>query len=76
MAVGSPSNPKWVEHWLNKVEHCTSHLEGVSLDPFGPQKKGIWGPQNPPKITFFGPWAQKKEYYQDIEDDNANDKDI
>ena len=27
-AIGSPSDPKWVEHWLNMVEHCISHLGG------------------------------------------------
>ena len=52
-ATGSPSDPKWIEHWLNMVEHYTSHLGG-EFGPFLPPKNGIWGPPEPPKITFFG----------------------
>ena len=54
LALGSPSHPKWVEHWLNMVLHCTSHLGG-EFGPLLPPKNGIiCGPQNPPKMTFFG----------------------
>ena len=28
LAIGSPSKPKWVEHWLNMVEHCQTHPGG------------------------------------------------
>ena len=37
-AIGSPSDPKWVEHWLNMVEHCTSHLGGWVWTPLAPKK--------------------------------------
>ena len=48
----------------------------VSLDPFGPQKMAFEGPRTPQKLPFLAHGLKKKEYYQDIEDDNANDKDI
>ena len=34
LAIGSPSSPKWVEYWVNRVEHCISH-PGGQLWPFG-----------------------------------------
>ena len=60
LAIGSPSNPKWVEHWLNKVEHCTSHLGGWVWTPMAP-KKGHLGAPEPPKNYLFWPMGSKKK---------------
>ena len=36
--------PKWDEHWLIKVEHCTSHSGGGGgFEPLLAQKNAIWG---------------------------------
>ena len=53
-AIGSPSDPKWVEHWLNMVEHCTSHLGGWGWTPLAPQKWHFGAPE-PPKNDLFWP---------------------
>ena len=53
-AIGSPSNPKWIEHWLNMVEHCTSHLGGWVWALFAP-KKWLYGTPGAPKRARFGP---------------------
>ena len=53
-AIGSPSDPKWVEHWLNMVEHCTSHLGGWVWTPLAPQKWHFGAPE-PPKNDLFWP---------------------
>ena len=54
-AIGSPSDPKWVEHWLNMVEHCTSHLGGWVWTPLAP-KKWHFGAPEPPKNDLF--WSK------------------
>ena len=53
-AIGSPSDPKWVEHWLNMVEHCTSHLGGWVWTLFAPKKWHLGAPE-PPKNDPFWP---------------------
>ena len=47
--------PKWVEHWLNMVEHCTSHLGGWVWTPLAP-KKWHFGAPEPPKNDLF--WSK------------------
>ena len=49
LAIGSPSCPKLVEHWLNMVEHRSPHLGWATWTPLHPPKWpwGAWeGPQN------------------------------
>ena len=58
LAIGSPSKPKWVEHWLNMVEHCQTH-PGGSVGPLGPPKSVTRGPQRRPKLSFL---AQKGHF--------------
>ena len=65
LAISGSSCLKWVEHWLNTVEHCISH-PGGSVGTFLPPEK--WpsgapeGPENAqfrPKIAIFGhKWFQ------------------
>ena len=40
-----PSKPKWVEHWLNLVDHCISH-SGGQFGSFGPIRNVNGRPQN------------------------------
>ena len=54
LAIGSPSKPKWVEHWLNMVEHCQTH-PGGSVWAFMAPKNVTRGPQKRSKTAFFGP---------------------
>ena len=58
LAIGSPRKPKWVEHWLNMVEHCQTH-PGGSVGPLGPPKSVTRGPQRRPKLSFL---AQKGHF--------------
>ena len=51
MAIGDPSCPKLVEHWLNLVEHCGPH-QGDHLDPFAPTKSDTGGSQRAPKTAI------------------------
>ena len=34
LAIGSPSSPKWVGHWVNMVGHCWTD-PGGEFEPFG-----------------------------------------
>ena len=54
LAIGSPSKPKWVGHWLNMVEHCQTHPGGSVWAFMGP-KHVTRGPQKRSKTAFFGP---------------------
>ena len=38
LAIGSPSCPKLVEHWLNMVEHRSPHLGWATWTPLHPPK--------------------------------------
>ena len=38
LAIGSPSCPKLVEHWLNMVEHRSPHLRWATWTPLHPPK--------------------------------------
>ena len=42
------SRPKWVEHWLNKVEHCPTHSGG-----------SVWALRAPKKCHQGAPEASK-----------------
>ena len=48
LAISGSSCLKWVEHWLNTVEHCISHLGG-SVRTFLPPWKWPWGAPEGPK---------------------------
>ena len=52
LATGSPSNPRLVEHWVNRVEHCSPH-PGGSVWAFWTTRKCHWGALEPPKMAFF-----------------------
>ena len=54
LAIGSPSKPKWVGHWLNMAEHCQTH-PGGSVWAFMAPKNVTRGPQKRSKTAFFGP---------------------
>ena len=54
LAIGSPRKPKWVEHWLNMVEHCQTH-PGGSVWAFRAPKKCHPGAPEAFKIVIFGP---------------------
>ena len=47
LAIGSPSCSIWVEHRLNKVEHC------ISLGPLWTHQKWSQGSQEAPKRSFL-----------------------
>ena len=53
LAIGSLSSPKWVEYWVNMIEHCSPHPGGSVRTFFGPQKISIGAPETP-KSGFFG----------------------
>ena len=48
-----PNCPIWVEHQLNRVEHCISHMEGP-VRPLWTYQNGPRGPRGPPKTAIFG----------------------
>ena len=52
--IGSPNKPKWVENWLNIVEHCQTH-PGGSVRTFSAPRKYQLGTQKRPKVAFLGP---------------------
>ena len=39
LAIDGPSCPIWVEHRLNRVEHCISHMGGPVRPPKNDQKR-------------------------------------
>ena len=41
LAIGGPSEPQWVEHWLNKVEHGYNPLAWVVKRAKLNSKKGV-----------------------------------
>ena len=65
LAIGSPSCPKLVEHWLNMVEHRSPHLGWATWTPLHSPKWpwGAWegpknghlnnGPQNPHLLVLI-----------------------
>ena len=54
LAIGGPSKPKWVEHWLNIVEHRQTH-PGGEFEPLRLPKSVIRGPLERLKMAYFGP---------------------
>ena len=65
LAISGSSCLKWVEHWLNTVEHCISHPGGSVGTFFPPEKWPSGAPEGPenaqfgPKIAIFGhKWFQ------------------
>ena len=53
LAIGSLSSPKWVEYWVNMVEHCQTHPGGPVWAIRAP-KNVTREPQKRPKTVFFG----------------------
>ena len=53
LAIDGRSCPIWVEHQLNRVEHCISHMEGP-VQPLWTHQKGSLGSQGAPKTAIFG----------------------
>ena len=54
LAIDGPSCPIWVEHRLNRVEHCISHMEGP-VWPLWTYRKWSQGSQGAPKNGHFWP---------------------
>ena len=52
LAIGSPSCPKLVEHWLNMVEHRSPHLGWAIWTPLHPPK-WPWGASEGPQNGHF-----------------------
>ena len=52
LAIGSPSCPKLVEHWLNMVEHRSPHLGWATWTPLHPPK-WPWGASEGPQNGHF-----------------------
>ena len=52
LAIGSPSCPKLVEHWLNMVEHRSPHLGWATWTPLHPPK-WPWGVSEGPQNGHF-----------------------
>ena len=53
LALSSFSSPKWVEYWVNMIEHCISHPRGSVRALSAPENVNL-GPQNRPKVVLFG----------------------
>ena len=49
--IGSPSSPKWVQYWVNMIEHYISY-PGGQLGPFRAPENVNLRPQNHPKMFF------------------------
>ena len=65
LAIDGPSCPIWVEHRLNRVEHCISHMEGP-VQPLWTHQKWSLGCQGAPKIGHFWPYLAIFGYRQPI----------
>ena len=63
LAIDGPSCPIWVEHRLNRVEHCISHMEGP-VQPLWTHQKWSLGSQGAPKIGHFWPYLAIFGYRQ------------
>ena len=65
LAIGSPSCPKLVEHWLNMVEHRSPHLGWATWTPLHPPKWPRWaweGPQNGHFLPYSALFGQNRPY--------------
>ena len=58
LTIGSPSDPRWIEHWVNRFNHFPPH-PGVSVWAFKTTRKCHWWAPQLPKMAFFG---QKRLY--------------
>ena len=54
LTIDASSRPWWVEHWLNKVEHCLTH-SGGSVWALRTPKKCHRGAPEASKLAVFGP---------------------
>ena len=57
LTIDASSRPKWVEHQLNKVEHCPTHSGGSVWDLRTPKKCHRGAPEAS-KLAVFGPEKQ------------------
>ena len=52
LALSSFSSPKWVEYWLNMIEHCISHPRGSVRALSAPRNCQFWAPDQPKNVFF------------------------
>ena len=52
LALSSFSSPKWVEYWVNMIEHCISHPRG-SVRALSVPRNCQFSAPDPPKNVFF-----------------------